>query len=205
MRSSERALTLLEVLAAVAILGILYTALATKAIEGIHNEGNSRRRLEASLLADQTLSDLELQIAEGATPPVGKTESEQDDYRVEVSVDPLPLPAALAERRGTADPATPSLLGAGDGNADPSTDLLRRIEVDVIWPDGVFERQVRRVTYAYDVAGVQALTGPPASAGGTPGAGGVPQAPPSPTDGSPGSTSLPSPSSFPGIPGEAGS
>jgi prepilin-type N-terminal cleavage/methylation domain-containing protein len=177
MPSNERGMTLLEVLAAVAILGILYTALATAATRGIHNEANTRRRLEASLLADQALSAVELQIAEQATPPIGKTQSELGDYRVEVSVDTLPLPPALVELRGTPDPTAPSLLGG----TDQSENLLRRIEVEVIWADGAFEQQVGRVTYAYDVPAAQAITGPPSSAGaksGLPGAAGEGVTPP---------------------------
>ena len=50
--------TLIEVLAAVALLGILYAVLARVAIEGLRAEGDSERRLEASLLADERVNDL---------------------------------------------------------------------------------------------------------------------------------------------------
>ncbi|MFB3118027.1 MAG: prepilin-type N-terminal cleavage/methylation domain-containing protein, partial [Myxococcota bacterium] len=55
MRISNGGFTLIEVLGAVAILAILYTTLATVAIRGLRSEGESRRMLEASLLADWQL------------------------------------------------------------------------------------------------------------------------------------------------------
>ena len=64
----QRGFTLLEVLAAVAILGILYVVLADVAMQGLLSEGRSRRRLEASLLADQALSDIEIEMASGGPP-----------------------------------------------------------------------------------------------------------------------------------------
>ena len=62
MRISDGGFTLIEVLGAVAILAILYTTLATVAIRGLRSEGESRRMLEASLLADWQLSEFELEL-----------------------------------------------------------------------------------------------------------------------------------------------
>ena len=58
-RSGRRlqAFTMLEVLAAVSVLAIVYLVLANVAIEGLRAEGESMRRLEASLIADELLSD----------------------------------------------------------------------------------------------------------------------------------------------------
>ena len=46
--------------------------------------------------------------------------------------------------------------GAGDADA-PS--LVQRVEVRVVWDDGVFERSAERVTFAFDTEAAQALTG----------------------------------------------
>ncbi len=59
---STPAFTLLEVLAAVAILGIVYVVLADVAMQGLFAEGRAKRRLEASLKADLHLSELEVEI-----------------------------------------------------------------------------------------------------------------------------------------------
>lgn len=57
--------TLLEVLGAVAILGISYMVLATAAIQAMQGIGQSQHRIEASLIADQTLIDVEISTETG--------------------------------------------------------------------------------------------------------------------------------------------
>lgn len=99
-RRSRRlaAFTLLEVMAAVLVLGLLYTVLAEAAIRGLRSEGVSRRRVEASLIADRFLADLEAQVALGEIPPSGSEEQEIDPYRVGINVqpfDPTPLLEAI--------------------------------------------------------------------------------------------------------------
>jgi prepilin-type N-terminal cleavage/methylation domain-containing protein len=81
MSKVDRAFTLLEVMAAVALLGILYTVLARVAIEGLRAEGESKRRLEASLLADARLEET-FNTLEGsvAMPPVGHSEATEGDF-----------------------------------------------------------------------------------------------------------------------------
>src|SRR5262247_3649626 len=83
---AQAGLTLLEVLGAVALLAILYTVLAKNAIEGLRSEGESRRRLEASLLADERLAEIELKLASGASPPTGHDEEEREGFRVVTEV-----------------------------------------------------------------------------------------------------------------------
>jgi prepilin-type N-terminal cleavage/methylation domain-containing protein len=133
--------TLLEVLAAVAVLGILYVVLADVAIQGLRAEGRSRLRLEASLVADRRLSDLEIAIEAGGVPEFGATEDEEDLFRVATEVRPfaIPLPPGI-----DADRAAP-------GEALAS---LREIELTVTWLEGEDEQSVRRTTYAFDRAAV---------------------------------------------------
>ena len=156
MRRAERALTLLEVLAAVALLGILYTFLARAATQGVRSEADSRRRMEASLLADATLAEIETQLAAGEALQLESTEieSENADFRVSVEVTPLERPAGLAGRLAKTAPGTPSAFGAGDADA-PS--LLQRVEVRVVWDDGIFERSAERLTFAFDTQEARAL------------------------------------------------
>ena len=95
MRRAERALTLLEVMAAVALLGILYTFLAKAATQGVRSEADSRRRMEASLLADATLAEIETLLAVGETLQLERTEIEEEEFRVSVEVMPFELPPGL--------------------------------------------------------------------------------------------------------------
>jgi hypothetical protein len=158
---------LLEVLGAVALLGILYTALAGNAIEGLRSEGESRRRLEASLLADDRLAEIELSLASGVAPSIGADEQEVDDFTVATEVRPFELPARPEADAARAEPSSlaakraaarakdaPSLFAPRRGAAAPP--VLLSLEVVVRWQEGIFEREVRRMTYAVDATAVEA-------------------------------------------------
>lgn len=147
MRRCEgrRGFSLLEVLAAVAILGILYATLARVGIQGVRSEGESKRRLEASLLADLQLSDIETGM-DGQTPPeVGVTELEQDEFAITVEIEPYDLDGALA---GDSVPET------------PAESPFRRVHVVVSWEEGFRELQVERTTYGFDPNGLQPAAPP---------------------------------------------
>lgn len=169
MRRAERGLTLLEVLGAVALLGILYTVLAGNAIEGLRSEGESRRRLAASLLADELLAQIELGLQSGAAPPLGSTSEERDAFTVVTEVrafepppprtDAAPVsgkPRSLAARRAEAErKEAPSLFDAPASPTAPSP--LRTIDVVVRWEEGIDAREVRRTTYALDAEAIGEL------------------------------------------------
>ena len=155
MRRAERALTLLEVMAAVALLGIVYTFLAKAATQGVRSEADSRRRMEASLLADATLAEIETRLALGETLQLERTEEENEEFRISVEVTPFELAAELAGKLTGTAPEVPIAFGAAGAKA-PS--LVQRVEVRVVWDDGIFERSAERVTFAFDTEAVQALT-----------------------------------------------
>jgi hypothetical protein len=142
------------VLAAVAILGIVYTLLADWAIQGLMAEGEAQRRLEASLLADRRLSELEATVEAGGVPPLGVTEAEQEGFILKVEVVPLDLALAglTIEPTRTSGPEQPSAQGQSLLSAGPqgSASLLRRIDVRVSWTEGTSERAVGRTTFAFD-------------------------------------------------------
>ena len=151
-RSALSAFTLLEVLAAVAILGIVYVVLADVAMQGLYAEGRAKRRLEASLKADLYLSELEVEIEAGMVPPLGPLpEREEDGFRVagEVRLFELPLPPEPGAAPATADSTATTLDG------------LREIELHVSWDDAQEEQRVVRITYALDASAI-----PPAPASG---------------------------------------
>ena len=143
--ATEAGFTLLEVLVAVGVLGLLYTVLAGIAMQGLRAEGESGRELRASLLADRALAELETSGDFRAAPPV---EREEEDFAVTVEVGPFELELPASRRRGErANEPAASLIHGGPGSpASP----LRRIEVIVSWSEGVFEREVRRTSFALD-------------------------------------------------------
>ena len=167
-RNDRRAgLTLLEVLGAVALLAILYTVLAGNAIEGLRSEGESRRRLRASLIADDRLAEIELELARGSSPPLGRAEEERDGFRIAIEVKPLEIPpqpeakqtadegslAAKRAARKRREVEVPSLFAAPKTGTTPA---LLDIDVVVRWDDGVYERELHRTTYALDATAVEA-------------------------------------------------
>lgn len=156
-RSAPAGFTLFEVMAAVLVLGVLYSVLATSAIEGLRIEGESRRRLEASLLADAHLVDLESGLEAGVVPEIGPPqETEVDGYRISVEVTPFDITEHLGEdfldqQEGD---GVESLLEPADR---PEESLLRLISVLVRWDEAGAEHEVRRLTLAYDQATVVGL------------------------------------------------
>ncbi len=150
-RPGRRGLTLLEVLAAVALLGLVYTALASKATQGVISESDSLRRFHASLLADETLAEIETFAAMKQTPELGRTEEESEDgifsVRVDVTEWSVPLPPP-PEGSPAGSSHVESVLGGSD--ADPGA--LLQVLVRVSWRHGIGERSIERVTFVLDHA-----------------------------------------------------
>jgi prepilin-type N-terminal cleavage/methylation domain-containing protein len=163
MRRNSRAFTLLEVMAAVAVVAIVFTTLARVASEGLRSEGVSRRRLEASLLADRTLVEIETGLSAGVAPEIGESESEEGLYRVTIRVASFDLASALpAGGLGGIDPtAQPTLPGVIGSDVSP----VRSIRIEVAWPQGVEELSVVRQTYGLDPVALEAIAN---ADGGTP-------------------------------------
>jgi len=158
MRSSDRGFTLIEVLGAVALLAILYTTLSTIAIRGLRSEGESRRMLEASLLADWKLSEFELELATEVAPEIGFTEYEEPGgYTVTWDVTPLETPIFqnLSANQKDTNPwdlvsqnaqAQTGQIGTPGGPAPPFLQLV----LEVSWFEAGNERSVTRTIFAVD-------------------------------------------------------
>ena len=151
---NSRGFTLLEVLAAVAILAIWYMVMASIATQGLRAEGESQRRLRASLLADSILVDLESNQLFGIAPPVQSEEEEHGDFTVRTEVEPYSLeftgPPDGANPEGQPEPALQKLVQASGES------LLRKIRVEVVWREGSGERRVSRESFALDLTPVLA-------------------------------------------------
>ena len=171
MRRADRSsgFTLLEVLAAVAVLGLVYSVLATAAIEGLRAEGDSGRRIRASLLADERIADIEAQVSMGQTPEIGTAETEEDEFVVRTEVSPLDPGIAETKASKRAKDRLDRAVGARPkgGKAEAGTllhpagasnqPLLRRIDLEVAWNEGDSARSVRRTTYGIDMVAAAPL------------------------------------------------
>ena len=146
--------TLLEVLAAVAILAIWYMVMASIATQGLRAEGESQRRLRASLLADSLIVDLESNQILGIAPPVQEEEEAIGEFVVRTLVEPyrleFPRPPDDPNPNGPPEAALQKLVqGSGES-------LLLTVRVEVRWWEGVTERVVSRETFALDLVPVLA-------------------------------------------------
>jgi prepilin-type N-terminal cleavage/methylation domain-containing protein len=151
--------TLLEVLAAVAILSIWYLVIANAAVQGLRAEGQSRRRLEAGLVADRRLAEVEAAAMTGQFPRGGTDLTGEDIYRVRTVVGPFaglaafgqgtePLAAQVPAGEPIPRPKMKQLLGAG---APALNKLLKEVNVVVEWAEGSEEFSIERTTYLLDL------------------------------------------------------
>lgn len=184
--------TMIEVVAAVVVLGIWFTVLVTIVSSGVAVEATNRLRLEASLVADEALADAEAtlltgggvrQIQLGDEHPYGDyTDTPFDVLVTSESFNPL---EGLAAREGAA--ITPEGLGIDVSLLPPDEQAaalaaLLKIRVEVYRAEGEFDlREARgepaeayamRTTYAIDPTVLESLTVPTISSGGfAPGSG----------------------------------
>ena len=152
VRLPRAGFTLLEVMAAVAVLGLVYVLVARVAIQGLQIEGEASRMLRASLLADRALSDLELELAGGAAPRVGETETQEEDFTVVVEVSPFDVGGVLPEEAETGQQPTspPSTLDLLSPTVRGGVPTLLSIVARVSWVEGVSEREVTRTSFVFD-------------------------------------------------------
>lgn len=146
--------TLIEVMAAVAVLGLFGAVLLQQASQGMHYEGEARRRMRASLVADRALWEVEAGLKLGAPPQPKEEETETEDgFHVRVEVQPLdPLLLGLAPPADAGgDPPSPAA-------AAPLPLPIFQVLVRVAWLEGLAEHAVTRTTFAFDGTAVaQAL------------------------------------------------
>lgn len=143
-------MSLLEVLAAVALLGIVFTALSRSTALGVLTEGESRQLLEASLLADSELARIELALRAGELPEPGEFALEEDGFVVSVEEFAWSPPDWLVEERALRAPEDAAVSEVFGNGTDASPGMLREIQVRVSWSDGIRDRSVERVTFALD-------------------------------------------------------
>lgn len=162
--NSPTGFTLLEVMAAVAVLGFTVAMLAQGAIQGMRYEGDASRRLAASLIADRVLFEVESSLALGTLPQLGQQEREEGgEFRVSLQVAPLD-PAALGI--AALFSARPAEGGAPPSRVQAAAPTLLLVTVQVGWTDGLVEQTVTRTTFAYDASAAADAIGSSESAAG---------------------------------------
>jgi hypothetical protein len=158
-------------MAAVAVFGLVYVVIARAAIGGLSIEGEANRRMEASLLADQALHELETQLLAETSPRLGRTEESVGPFDVLVEVAPLD-PTAIGLEIPTPAPATssregqdlrdrprggvqvvPSLLAPARGRPP----ALLALFVSVSWLEGGDRLAVTRTSFGFDAAAAAPL------------------------------------------------
>jgi prepilin-type N-terminal cleavage/methylation domain-containing protein len=169
--------TLLEVLAAVAILAVWFILIAGTAMQGLRAEGISRRRLEAAMIADRAMADLQTASVDGIAPPLTDEVTEQDDYTISVVVSAVAEPGGRTPAPAASDPTAqegeaPALLDLLAAEMPTRLADLRRLDVRVAWLEGGLEMAVERTSFAFDVTNAQQAYEeaglPAADAGGAP-------------------------------------
>lgn len=184
MRAADPGFTLLEVMAAFALLAIAYTTLAGAGAQGLQKEGEAARRLRASLLADRVLTGLELAFDQGAGPPLGEEQREEGPFTVTIRVAPwepaIPereRPLGLERRaRGLEQERRPGEAAIErDGDASSGASLiagtrgqpgpLRRVDVVVTWAEGWSDGRVARTSFGLDGEAAAATVSALAAAG----------------------------------------
>jgi prepilin-type N-terminal cleavage/methylation domain-containing protein len=158
---AQRGFTLLEVLGAVLVLGLLYSVLAEAAIQGLRAEGESRRRLEASLFADELLSEIEASLDSGGALPVGVSLEEDEPYVIELTVSPVDAGALLPPGALGEDETLASLMGA-EADESPILEIVLKIS----WSEGDRELSVTRTTLGLGETGLGTPQGSAAVQGG---------------------------------------
>ena len=167
-----RAFTMLEVLAAVSVLAIVYLVLANAAIEGLRAEGESLRRLEASLIADELLNDIEAQLNLALAMPESSEEIERDEFRVRIDIRQFdPELDSGGERTESAGVEAEDLATFLESEMGIGFSILRTVEIEVSWTEGAGERSVVRRTFGYDAVAAAEILGAAAGQDPTPGSG----------------------------------
>jgi prepilin-type N-terminal cleavage/methylation domain-containing protein len=165
MRRSDarRGFTLIEMLAATALFGLVVVALAPIVVESNQREGLARRKAAASLLADRLVAEAEEAAAGGAVPQLTKRELSEEEFTATIETsafDPRALEIAGAQPAAE-QPAAPSGAGPATGWLDaPGADAappIVQLDVRVAWVEGVIEQEVRRRSFFLNPAALESL------------------------------------------------
>lgn len=146
MRKVSSGFTLLEVMGAVVILGIVGVSLITSSMDSSHRARQARDRLGASLLADSTLAAIETHTKSGGLTPGTQRDETEDGYEIEIETQPANL-AALAGGLGEPEDEDDSAGLLSASSRGPA--VLTQIHVRVTDPSGGV---AERVSFVFDAS-----------------------------------------------------
>ncbi len=146
MKRASAAFTLLEVMGAVVILGIVGVSLITSSMDSSHRARQARDRLTASLLADSALAEVESRAQAGGLTPGSQQDETPEGFAIVVETEAVDFASlaggSLGERDRDAGPAV--LLEAQRGQASS----LMQIRVAV--SDGSGGLVAERTSFIFD-------------------------------------------------------
>ena len=167
---SRTAFTLIEVMAAVLILGLFVAVLSEMLVRARRFEGDTRQLAEAAAVADREIARIEETLLRGAAPALGKLESGDPPWRVTSVVSAFD--AALLGG-GALGPEANATRGADGGDAARGSWLaspqaqqnppLLEIEVRVSWEGAPADLEtgeplaISRRTFALNPAALESL------------------------------------------------
>ena len=144
MSRGRAGFTLLEVLGAVVILGLVGVSLITSSMNATILAGQARDRLVASLLADGVLADVELEAAAGRLIP-GTSENERDGFQIAVTVSAADLGALTGGTPAEHERGEGPAAGLEDTRGAPPS--LLELHVEVTDSSGLV---VERTSFMFD-------------------------------------------------------
>jgi prepilin-type N-terminal cleavage/methylation domain-containing protein len=161
--------TLIEVMAAAVILGLIVATISPLLMQARTDEGDARRRASAAMLAERLIVEAEEAIARGAPPQIGTRELSEEILRATVETKPLDASAleGVAAQVAEADARAASPVGTGGGwLTSPqarATPPVLQIAVRVTWEgapvdaDSGDPHAVQRTTFALNPAALATL------------------------------------------------
>lgn len=184
MKRAERrsaGFTLIEVVGAVAIVGIVFLILSTATFQGIAAEITSHRLLEASMVADDALAEVEVQMLmslpiEMDSAALGDIDGDGlAEYELVIDIAPYDPTSGLISAGDS--PAGAAFRDPTPGTSATGEATMQRIRIDVFLanetagPDEDEFPLTSRTTYVLETAVINLLApsrgGPGAAAGGS--------------------------------------
>jgi len=142
--------TLVEVLGAMLILVIFLFPLIGANVTGIRLEASAQRRTEAAQLANQIITELELEIGQGnASLEPGVVTGEDDYFQIESEISEYVVELPSVETDRPDEQETPG-FDAGFGSDFERPNPIRLIQVRIFWEDNGKAHMVQRTTFAIE-------------------------------------------------------
>jgi hypothetical protein len=122
------------------------TVLISTSTTAVRSVGVSARRLEASLLADDIIADLEIQMKQGVAPEIDESESVTGPYSVRILRSDISQELGASNQEG-AGLGIATMLGA---ELPEVAKHLKQYDIEISWFEQNGPHTVTRTTFAFD-------------------------------------------------------